>query len=297
MPPKKQPKPQTVIIDKETGKPSVSYGPWDAFKPTENAGYSWFQFDVTNWLTSTTVKTMSLAEQGLYIKALAIQWRDGDLMADPTLFAYQVGCDRRTAASFLNLWGSSIFTCVKHPWSTPEARMRHGCDMDAAWSQHERGKDVASTQRKRRPHAAKSRIGCNVCVNGYLRHLALSKGVPGIGLGTDIDGEGDVDGNGDGDTHSHRDCVVVSSFSTKEPLIFDEAKHGCFRCNQSAVKCTCRYECIDNTCDFISTGVEQYAAHLRTDHGLWLRLEKSWDGSNWMPYDPNHVEDDDDDLV
>jgi hypothetical protein len=54
-------------------------------------GYTWFPFDVIDWLTSPDVARMTAAERGVYITLLAVQWRDGHVSSDVNLAAKSSG--------------------------------------------------------------------------------------------------------------------------------------------------------------------------------------------------------------
>jgi hypothetical protein len=71
-----------------------------------------FEFDALNWLTSPVVNAMSLAEEGIYVRCLAVQQRDGFLWSDPATLQRQLGVgDIRTVKKFLSRW-PVIFTPV-----------------------------------------------------------------------------------------------------------------------------------------------------------------------------------------
>lgn len=76
---------------------------------TENRGWTWFPFDVRNWLTSQDVLEMTSSEEGLYIRMLAFQWMYDELPGDPRQLAKLLGRDQRQVTSFLKRWGSSLF--------------------------------------------------------------------------------------------------------------------------------------------------------------------------------------------
>src|SRR5580704_726976 len=56
------------------------------------AGWTWFPFDVVDWLTSSDVMAMTFAERGMYVTLLCVQWRDGFVSSEPYLSAKQAGC-------------------------------------------------------------------------------------------------------------------------------------------------------------------------------------------------------------
>lgn len=77
----------------------------DNKKKNKLAGYSWFAFDVIDWLTSENVNRMTVAERGVYITLLAVQWRDGSLPDDCKLAARLSGLDVRIYKKWLSVWG------------------------------------------------------------------------------------------------------------------------------------------------------------------------------------------------
>lgn len=72
---------------------------------TENRGWTWFPFDVRNWLTSQDVLEMTSSEEGLYIRMLAFQWMYDELPGDSRQLAKLLGRDQRQVKSFLRRWG------------------------------------------------------------------------------------------------------------------------------------------------------------------------------------------------
>lgn len=76
---------------------------------TENRGWTWFPFDVRNWLTSQDVLAMTSSEEGLYIRMLAFQWMYDELPGDPRQLAKLLGRDQRQVSSFLKRWGGALF--------------------------------------------------------------------------------------------------------------------------------------------------------------------------------------------
>jgi hypothetical protein len=63
-------------------------------------GYTWFPFDVIDWLTNDDVARMTAAEEGVYIRLLAVQWRDGYLPSSMQILSK--ACGRR--ADLLTRW-------------------------------------------------------------------------------------------------------------------------------------------------------------------------------------------------
>ena len=76
---------------------------------TENRGWSWFPFDVVNWVTSRDILNMSSSEEGMYIRLLAFQWTYDSLPADPKQLGKLIGRDWRQVDGFLKKWGASLF--------------------------------------------------------------------------------------------------------------------------------------------------------------------------------------------
>jgi hypothetical protein len=72
----------------------------------------WFKFYANVWLQDEDVALMSLAAQGLYVRLLALQWRDVTLNSDPVKLAKLAGIE---AEAFEGLWPeiSSKFTTVE----------------------------------------------------------------------------------------------------------------------------------------------------------------------------------------
>ena len=204
MPPKKSKTPAGTYTDKETGKTVTKpdsrapvYGAWKRFRPTENAGYDWFPFSVGNWLTSPLVNAMDLKEQGIYIRLLACQWRDGYLAIHPASLVAQAGIDVRTLVHWMMRFGDETMVCIDHPDGE--------CDIFAMWQKlAELGRDrqrtramwrnlaeVSATER----HAA---VNCRHMANGKLHYLAIKQGKISLaicrGEENRIDGERDGEG-------------------------------------------------------------------------------------------------------
>lgn len=115
------------------------------------AGFTYFPFDVIDWLTSPDVTNMSAAERGIYITLLAVQWRDGHVPADAKLLAKTLGLDYRSVANWLR----------NRDGLAPV--LRHNCDTSAAEPSH---------------------IRC-VRANEKLLKIALAKGKLRLGEGTE----------------------------------------------------------------------------------------------------------------
>ena len=88
------------------------------------AGFTWFKFDVIDWLTSPDVRNMTSSEEGLYIRLLAAQWRDGRLPSDLKMLANCVGREerlvRRWFSKYLHLFpicdGSGKYLANQKLW-------------------------------------------------------------------------------------------------------------------------------------------------------------------------------------
>lgn len=240
---------------KEAQEAEIYYGPWEQFEFIENSGWSFFPFDVTNWLTSDDVNAMTLAERGIYITALATQWRDGYLPSNYLKFAKELKIDKRTARAFLQEWGSIIFTCMVHPCSTDVARVQHGCSINATWMSHGRSMDGASVQHP-----------CSKLVNGKLHFLAINKGKVVVPKFTYRDRDRDREQEGEGELHT-----TAVFFNPTDPLSLtrDEwlsavSGFSCLGCAELTTECGCWY-----TCRFCSDSLQGKTAvqnHLQTEH-------------------------------
>jgi len=75
------------------------------------AGFTWFKFDVIDWLTSPNVLSMTSSEEGLYIRLLAVQWRDGRLPSDLKMLAICVGREERLVRRWFSKYGHLFPIC------------------------------------------------------------------------------------------------------------------------------------------------------------------------------------------
>ncbi|MGA9068748.1 MAG: hypothetical protein WB424_00750 [Terracidiphilus sp.] len=173
MPPKVVSQAEIEVAKRKANSDSRApvYGKWERFEPTENRGYSWFPFDVINWLTSPVVNAMSPTAQGIYIRLLAVQWRDGYVSTDPKSLAVQTGFDARTCIGWFDTWGDRLFVCLDHP--------EGGCDVLASLRNCQ--EPSATTGKSRRlPASLRNRPEvsgtCRKCVNGKLHFLAIKQG-------------------------------------------------------------------------------------------------------------------------
>jgi hypothetical protein len=182
------------------GSRSPVYGAWERFKPTENRGYSWFPFDCINWLTSAVVNAMSPTAQGIYIRLLSVQWRDGYVAADAKSMAAQTGFDARTLVSWFNSWGDRLFVCLDHP--------NGGCDVFAPLrrvTESSRDPQKVSVSIGKPPEPS----GCTgKLVNGKLHFLALKQGKLSLAADTE-----ERRGNGEGE---REDSTFLLSTNDKE---------------------------------------------------------------------------------
>jgi uncharacterized protein YdaU (DUF1376 family) len=78
----------------------------------------WLPFNVVDWLTSTFVACLSLPAQGVYIRLLAVQWRDGYITDDVVKLARLCGC---SAEEFAPIWAelSEKFEAVERGVANP----------------------------------------------------------------------------------------------------------------------------------------------------------------------------------
>jgi hypothetical protein len=183
---------------------------WEKFKPTENPGYSWFPFDVVNWLTSPVVNAMSPTAQGIYARLLAVQWRDGYVSTDPKSLAVQTGFDTRTCVGWFETWGDRLFVCIDHPGG--------GCDVfeslrnSRALSETTGKSRRSSVSLRNRPEPSGT---CRKCVNGKLHFLSIKQGKLSLAAGLEENSEyGKVDGDGE-----NKELVTVANDSSIFPYI------------------------------------------------------------------------------
>jgi hypothetical protein len=78
-------------------------------------GFTWMPFDVIDWLTSPDVLNMTSSEEGLYIRLLAVQWRDGRLPSDPKMLAICVGREERLVRRWLSNYAHLFPICDGNP--------------------------------------------------------------------------------------------------------------------------------------------------------------------------------------
>lgn len=204
-----------------SGSRAPVYGVWERFEPTENRGYSWFPFDVINWLTSPVVNAMSPTAQGIYIRLLAVQWRDGYVSTDPKSLAVQTGFDARTCIGWFQTWGDKLFVCLDHP--------EGGCDVFASLRNCQEP-SVSTEMSRRAPASLRNRPAlsgtCRKCVNGKLHFLAIKQGKLSVAAGIEERrGNGDVEGEGDDNTlRGSDDPFLLSngnySGNDKDPIKF-----------------------------------------------------------------------------
>jgi uncharacterized protein YdaU (DUF1376 family) len=117
------------------------------------AGWTWFPFDVIDWLTSHDVLQMSAHDRGVYITILAAQWRDGSIPADHLQAAKVLGFDRRNVTNWLQRW-SKLVPCLQHGCSTHAEGLQQVC------------KESASTLQQ----------ACSKLANAKLREIAAELG-------------------------------------------------------------------------------------------------------------------------
>ena len=74
-------------------------------------GFTWFAFDVVDWLSSLDVSRMSSSEEGFFIRLLAIQWRDGYIPNDRHLIAKATSRSKRLVSKWMSKWGHLFPIC------------------------------------------------------------------------------------------------------------------------------------------------------------------------------------------
>lgn len=138
---------------------------------TENRGWTWFQFDAKNWVTSRDILNMTSSEEGLYIRMLAFQWMYDELPADPRQLAKLLGRDPRQVTGFMKKWGDKLF---------PKIRQTSEDSCNPLQSAANGSESLQSSEH-----------GCKVR-NPKLHFLAISKGKFGL---DDVQSRADTDGN------------------------------------------------------------------------------------------------------
>src|ERR1700743_2836069 len=78
-------------------------------------GFTWLQCDVIVWLTSPDVQNMTSSEEGLYIRLLAVQWRDGRLPSDLKMLAICVGREERLVRRWFSKYAQLLPICDGNP--------------------------------------------------------------------------------------------------------------------------------------------------------------------------------------
>lgn len=100
-------------------------------------GYAWFKFDIEGWLSSPDILNMKTTEEGIYIRLLATQGRDGSLPTPADDIAKKSGLDVRGIRKWLKKYGhmfpvldlsSEALVTVLHPCSKHEASPQRSCD-------------------------------------------------------------------------------------------------------------------------------------------------------------------------
>jgi hypothetical protein len=108
-------------------------------------GYSWFKFDINGWLTSPDILAMRRDEEGMYIRIIATQGRDGMLMADPKALAAQAMLDIRGLRKWLRGWGHLVPIIELVP-TAEVATMQQSCKEHAPHGQQSCSKCVTKWQ-------------------------------------------------------------------------------------------------------------------------------------------------------
>lgn len=242
--------------------PQPYYGPWEQYTPTENSGWSFFPFDVTNWLTSEVHELMNRSDRGMYADILAIQWRDGYLWSNPVDFSKQLKVDARTGRAFLAQWGTKIFTCLTHPGSKELVNLPNTCGITTGWFPDDSGKYTVSKQKRRRKATGYLPDTCGKLVNGKLHFLAINKGKVVIPRDTDRDEE----------LKEERDNTNTAVFFnptqphslTQEGWLVAVSGFSCLGCEELTTECGCWYRCW--FCPESFQGKSTIQAHLQTDH-------------------------------
>lgn len=134
--------------------------------------FPWFPLYTADWLTSHSVRAMTLEQQGLYLRLLALAWDGGDgepcLPADPAILARVAGVPptqwRKIAAPILACFterdGQLYNAKLSHVWSVQSAKyaLRQAAGKAGA---------EAKAKRKQTSSNAGSNAGSNASANGH----------------------------------------------------------------------------------------------------------------------------------
>jgi len=67
---------------------------------------------VEDWVSDSDIQSMTVAQIGIFIKALIRQWQDGSLPRNPWDFAAKIEARYETVANFLQSY-SNLFACLE----------------------------------------------------------------------------------------------------------------------------------------------------------------------------------------
>lgn len=87
----------------------------DKPKLSDNAGFSWFAFDVIEFQTSPDIQKMSAAERGVWVTLSAIQWHDNYLPNTEQLLSKRTGFEVRLLHRWLTKYGHLFPICPANP--------------------------------------------------------------------------------------------------------------------------------------------------------------------------------------
>ncbi|MGB8495445.1 MAG: hypothetical protein WCE53_13680 [Candidatus Acidiferrum sp.] len=93
----------------------------EKFKMT---GWTWFPFDVVDWLTSEDVLRMTAAERGVYITLLCVQWRDGFVPSRPQIAAKVSGFRPEMLRRWLAKWPHLFPVSTSNPAHLMNAKLK-----------------------------------------------------------------------------------------------------------------------------------------------------------------------------
>lgn len=84
-------------------------------KLSDNAGFSWFAFDVIEFQTSPDIQGMSASERGVWVTLSAIQWHDNYLPNTEQLLSKRTGFEVRLLHRWLTKFGHLFPICPANP--------------------------------------------------------------------------------------------------------------------------------------------------------------------------------------
>lgn len=138
-------------------------------------GYAWFKFDIDGWLSSPDILNMKAADEGIYIRLLATQGRDGRLPVKAEDIAKKSGRDVRGIRKWLQKYGY-LFPIIQLAPDTLVTILQQACRTHEPNAQRACDKCVASVQQVCYIPAASWMHACSNRANPKLWNLSVESG-------------------------------------------------------------------------------------------------------------------------